>query len=101
MNIRYQLLPYIYTLFYLAHNTGSTVVRVLGVAHSPLRIKFTTSRHVMGFFPRLYPLKYAMLTLKLLSRCALWPGSFLMIPPLQPQTGSFSLGQQFVRIFGA
>ena len=29
MNIRYQLLPYIYTLFYLAHNTGSTVMRAL------------------------------------------------------------------------
>lgn len=29
MNIRYQLLPYIYTLFYLAHNTGSTVLRAL------------------------------------------------------------------------
>jgi len=29
MNIRYQLLPYMYTLFYLAHNTGSTVMRAL------------------------------------------------------------------------
>ena len=29
MNIRYQLLPYIYTLFYLAHDTGSTVMRAL------------------------------------------------------------------------
>ena len=29
MNIRYQLLPYFYTLFYLAHNTGSTVMRAL------------------------------------------------------------------------
>ena len=29
MSIRYQLLPYIYTLFYLAHNTGSTVMRAL------------------------------------------------------------------------
>lgn len=29
MNIRYQLLPYIYTLFYLAHTTGSTVMRAL------------------------------------------------------------------------
>ena len=29
MNIRYQLLPYMYTLFYLAHNTGSTVLRAL------------------------------------------------------------------------
>lgn len=29
MNIRYQLLPYIYTLFYLAHKTGSTVMRAL------------------------------------------------------------------------
>ena len=29
MNIRYQLLPYIYTLFHLAHNTGSTVMRAL------------------------------------------------------------------------
>lgn len=29
MTIRYQLLPYIYTLFYLAHNTGSTVMRAL------------------------------------------------------------------------
>lgn len=29
INIRYQLLPYLYTLFYLAHNTGSTVMRAL------------------------------------------------------------------------
>ena len=29
MNIRYQLLPYMYTLFYLAHSTGSTVMRAL------------------------------------------------------------------------
>ena len=29
MNIRYQLLPYMYTLFYLSHNTGSTVLRAL------------------------------------------------------------------------
>lgn len=29
MNIRYQLLPYIYTLFYLAHTSGSTVMRAL------------------------------------------------------------------------
>lgn len=29
INIRYQLLPYIYTLFYLAHRTGSTVMRAL------------------------------------------------------------------------
>lgn len=29
MHIRYSLLPYIYTLFYHAHNTGSTVVRAL------------------------------------------------------------------------
>ena len=29
MNIRLQLLPYMYTLFYLAHNTGSTVMRAL------------------------------------------------------------------------
>jgi alpha-glucosidase len=29
MTVRYQLLPYIYTLFYLAHNTGSTVMRAL------------------------------------------------------------------------
>lgn len=29
MEIRYQLLPYLYTLFYLAHNTGSTVLRAL------------------------------------------------------------------------
>ena len=29
MNIRYQLLPYIYTLFYLSHTTGSTVMRAL------------------------------------------------------------------------
>lgn len=29
MSVRYQLLPYIYTLFYLAHNTGSTVMRAL------------------------------------------------------------------------
>ena len=29
MNIRFQLLPYMYTLFYLAHNTGSTVMRAL------------------------------------------------------------------------
>ena len=29
MKIRYQLLPYLYTLFYLAHNTGSTVMRAL------------------------------------------------------------------------
>ncbi|KAL8673053.1 MAG: hypothetical protein Q9168_002515 [Polycauliona sp. 1 TL-2023] len=29
MNIRYSLLPYMYTLFYLAHNTGSTVMRAL------------------------------------------------------------------------
>ncbi|KAI9817108.1 MAG: hypothetical protein M1827_001220 [Pycnora praestabilis] len=29
MDIRYQLLPYIYTLFYNAHTTGSTVMRAL------------------------------------------------------------------------
>ena len=29
MNIRFQLLPYMYTLFYLAHTTGSTVMRAL------------------------------------------------------------------------
>ena len=29
MNIRYQLLPYIYTTFYLAHTTGSTFLRAL------------------------------------------------------------------------
>ncbi|KAL8828655.1 MAG: hypothetical protein Q9170_006504, partial [Blastenia crenularia] len=29
MNIRYTILPYMYTLFYLAHNTGSTVMRAL------------------------------------------------------------------------
>ncbi|KAF2470977.1 uncharacterized protein BDR25DRAFT_286318 [Lindgomyces ingoldianus] len=29
MNIRYSLLPYIYTLFYQAHTTGSTVMRAL------------------------------------------------------------------------
>ncbi|KAE8441776.1 hypothetical protein EG329_004334 [Mollisiaceae sp. DMI_Dod_QoI] len=29
MKIRYTLLPYIYTTFYLAHSTGSTVVRAL------------------------------------------------------------------------
>lgn len=29
MNIRYALLPYIYTTFYLAHETGSTVMRAL------------------------------------------------------------------------
>ncbi|CZR69972.1 probable alpha-glucosidase precursor [Phialocephala subalpina] len=29
MNIRYSLLPYIYTTFYLAHSTGSTVMRAL------------------------------------------------------------------------
>lgn len=29
MNIRYQLLPYMYTLFYHAHTTGSTVIRAL------------------------------------------------------------------------
>ncbi|KAL8848936.1 MAG: hypothetical protein Q9221_006030 [Calogaya cf. arnoldii] len=29
MNIRYSLLPYVYTLFHLAHNTGSTVMRAL------------------------------------------------------------------------
>ncbi|KAH8797348.1 glycosyl hydrolases family 31-domain-containing protein [Xylogone sp. PMI_703] len=29
MNIRYQLLPYLYTLFYQAHKTGSTVMRAL------------------------------------------------------------------------
>ena len=29
MNIRYQLLPYIYTLFYLSHTTGSTVMRAM------------------------------------------------------------------------
>ncbi|KAI9682323.1 MAG: hypothetical protein M1817_000377 [Caeruleum heppii] len=29
MNIRYQLLPYMYTLFHQAHNTGSTVMRAL------------------------------------------------------------------------
>ncbi|KAL9000197.1 MAG: hypothetical protein Q9169_001099 [Polycauliona sp. 2 TL-2023] len=29
MTIRYSLLPYMYTLFYLAHNTGSTVMRAL------------------------------------------------------------------------
>ena len=29
MQIRYSLLPYMYTLFYLAHTTGSTVMRAL------------------------------------------------------------------------
>lgn len=29
MNIRYSLLPYLYTLFYQAHTTGSTVMRAL------------------------------------------------------------------------
>ncbi|KAL8779443.1 MAG: hypothetical protein Q9194_001451 [Teloschistes cf. exilis] len=29
MSIRFSLLPYMYTLFYLAHNTGSTVMRAL------------------------------------------------------------------------
>jgi alpha-glucosidase len=29
MNIRYSLLPYMYTLFYKAHSTGSTVMRAL------------------------------------------------------------------------
>lgn len=29
MNIRYQLLPYMYTTFYLAHTTGSTFLRAL------------------------------------------------------------------------
>ena len=29
MSIRFQLLPYMYTLFYQAHNTGSTVMRAL------------------------------------------------------------------------
>ncbi|KAJ5710405.1 hypothetical protein N7488_004561, partial [Penicillium malachiteum] len=29
MNIRYAILPYIYTLFYYAHKTGSTVMRAL------------------------------------------------------------------------
>ena len=29
MSIRFQLLPYMYTLFYLAHSTGSTVMRAL------------------------------------------------------------------------
>lgn len=29
MNIRYSLLPYMYTLFYLAHTTGSTVMKAL------------------------------------------------------------------------
>lgn len=29
MTIRYSLLPYMYTLFYLAHTTGSTVMRAL------------------------------------------------------------------------
>ncbi|KAL9614199.1 MAG: hypothetical protein Q9167_001287 [Letrouitia subvulpina] len=29
MRIRYSILPYMYTLFYLAHNTGSTVMRAL------------------------------------------------------------------------
>ncbi|RFU25375.1 hypothetical protein B7463_g10963, partial [Scytalidium lignicola] len=29
MNIRYKLLPYLYTTFYLAHETGSTVMRAL------------------------------------------------------------------------
>ena len=29
MSIRFQLLPYIYTLFYLSHTTGSTVMRAL------------------------------------------------------------------------
>ena len=29
MNIRFQLLPYMYTLFYLSHSTGSTVMRAL------------------------------------------------------------------------
>lgn len=30
MNIRFQLLPYMYTLFFQAHRTGSTVMRALG-----------------------------------------------------------------------
>ncbi|KAL9116184.1 MAG: hypothetical protein Q9227_000555 [Pyrenula ochraceoflavens] len=29
MNVRFQLLPYMYTLFHLAHTTGSTVMRAL------------------------------------------------------------------------
>lgn len=29
MNIRYQLLPYLYTLLYLSHTTGSTTMRAL------------------------------------------------------------------------
>ena len=29
LNIRYRLLPYLYTLFYHSHQTGSTVVRPL------------------------------------------------------------------------
>lgn len=29
MNIRFQLLPYLYTLFHLAHTTGSTVMRAM------------------------------------------------------------------------
>ena len=38
MNIRYQLLPYMYTLFYLAHNTGSTVMRALAWEFQTIRL---------------------------------------------------------------
>ena len=38
MNIRYQLLPYIYTLFYLAHNTGSTVSYLFRPKHSSFHL---------------------------------------------------------------
>jgi alpha-glucosidase len=44
MHIRYTLLPYMYTLFYEAHTTGSTVMRALAweFPNEPQYVKFPT-----------------------------------------------------------
>lgn len=44
MQIRYALLPYMYTLFYEAHTTGSTVMRALAweFPNEPQYVKFPT-----------------------------------------------------------
>ena len=44
MHIRYSLLPYMYTLFYEAHTTGSTVMRALAweFPNEPQYVKYQT-----------------------------------------------------------